>query len=427
VHDGDLVGYWLAGLDPDSPTRAHLGLYRVVDCGYHWDGNPEHAPNLTVPIIARVPNANTPAGLCYGSIWSIAATGGAEYAGYSFTLATSDPIVVDTTLLDFTAAAGYSPTIAHELLTGPQLTSERASQVTVVTSSTGEGDIDMEGFETIVGFPALSEMPAGRYKFEHEHVWLDMLYPGSPGSTTTLRWRILKEPGATELFVAESPPITSIAPVVMEFEYDDAGHSLSPTDRWVAIPSMHTDSTTPVVLYLSYGGPTWATRITVPFALTTSGAADGDHQHLARRDQDVASTEVTKADPCHPADAVGAGRLHRNIDTGVITAGILTLPDNASQCRVSLSSGTAQLLGITTTRFLDGDPIMIDFPNASVSNKVHLADRGDVSSYPSAAFLALQTAGGSALGGTISSPTTVWLWYDSARTCWRFDRKSSTS
>jgi hypothetical protein len=213
----------------------------------------------------------------------------------------------------------------------------------------------------------------------------------------------------------------------MEFECDDSGHSLSPTDRWVAIPSMHTDSTTPVVLYLSYGGATWATRITVPFALPISGSSDGDHQHLMRRDQDVASTDSVKADSCHPADAIGAGRLHRNIGVGVVSAGILTLPDEASQCRVALEEGTTSIIGITTTRFLDGDPIMIDFPNASPTNKAHFADRGDVTSFPTAAPLALSTAGGSALGFAISSPTTIWFWYDSVRAYFRFDRKSATS
>jgi hypothetical protein len=432
AQDGDFIGYWMPGLEPDSPSRTHLGLYKVIDCGHHVVPTPGHPETpmvvTTVPIIARTTSANTPAWLCRGSIWSIVATGGAEYAGYSFTLATEDTVVVDATLLDFTATAGYTPTVAHELLTGPQLTSEHASQNTVVTSATGIGDIDMEGFETIVGFPALAVLPAGRWGFAHEHIWLDMLYPGSPGSTTTLRWRILKEPGAIELFTAESSPITSIAPIAMSFEYDDVGHTLSPTDRLVAIPSLHTNSTTPVVLYLSYGGATWATRITVPFALPIAGASDGTHQHLAQRDQDVASTDPEKADPCHPADAVGAGRLHRNIGTGVVSSvGILTLPDDASQCRVLLSTDITQIRGIVTTRFLDGDPIMVDFPDASTSVKAHLVDRGDVSSFPDAAPIALQTAGGSASGAMLSSPTTVWLWYDLARTCWRFDRKSSTS
>jgi len=63
---------------------------------------------------------------------------------------------------------------------------------------------------------------------------------------------------------------------------------------------------------MTYGAP-WSTKITMPFAMSIAGASDGDHQHLIRRDQDVASADPVKADPCHPYNALGpAGRhFHR--------------------------------------------------------------------------------------------------------------------
>jgi hypothetical protein len=70
---------------------------------------------------------------------------------------------------------------------------------------------------------------------------------------------------------------------------------------------------------------------------------------------------------------------------------------------------------------------MVDFPDASSSHKVTLANMADVSSYPNASPMGLQSVGGVASGMEISGPTTVYFWFDQARTRWRFDRKTATT
>lgn len=366
VNDGDLVGYWLPGLASDSSTRAHLGLYKVLDCGHHWDGDYTHAPVNTVPMIARVTSANTPSGLCHNSVWSIEA-GGAAYAGYSFTMGTSDPIVVDTTLLDFTASAGYTPSDAYELLTGPQLASEHASNdVFNVSATMANGDADMDGFETIVGTPGLDAIPAGTWTFDNEMAWLDPAFPPSPGSVTTLRWRILnaQDPGPTELFYAESPPLILGSSAPLSFQYADSGHAISPTNTLVAIPRLHTTSTTPVNLILLVQSPSRLTRITVPFTLPIDGAIDGVHNHLTGRDKDVGSSDPTKTDPCHPACALGPGMMQIGCQALTTVAGCIPAPtSNTLLVTVAGDSyGEVQFMG--TTGLKSGTLFHLVFLNA---------------------------------------------------------------
>jgi hypothetical protein len=377
------------------------------------------------PIIRRVPTANTAATLT--GIKALIAGALAAHSGDVFTEgATISTINVTATTWSIGSDAGK-----YELLTSPQLISEGASnEIREWAWSMTAGDASgPNGFTSLLGVPGLDELPAGIWQFDNELVWIDPATPPSAGSTTTLRWRrlIVDATGVglvRELPYAESPPIISTTPAFLSYQYLGVLESSSPSYRLILIPELHTTSTTVVTLHLRYNSIGRGTRVLVPWKLDITGAATGRHNDESERDKDVASADPTNADPCHPADAIGAGRLHRNIGVGVVSAGILTMPSDASQCRVT---APANIVGITTTRFLDGDPIMVDFPDASGADRITIANMGDTSSFPTAAPIGLQSVGGVAGGMEISGPTTVYFWRDVARARWRFDRKAATT
>jgi hypothetical protein len=317
-------------------------------------------------------------------------------------------------------------------------------------------------------------------------------------------------------------------------EMHDVDVTCAPTDELAWQLKVDTNSTTPVTVVLTWQDPGRTTRLTVPFELPITGAATGRHNDLSGRgiggDKDVASTDPTKSDTCHPWSALGpAGRMHTKyggevspdgngcltmpsdvnncvvtgdgniigiatagwlpgdlialfftgqpllvnfsgdcpsgfsplvlgngrrrmprdtrllfrlsnssvvwnlesvipdgIDVGTISAGILTLPPGLRKCRVSVSAPTS-IVGIDALGIGDGDPIMIDFYNASTANRITLVNMADVSGFPDALPLGLQAAGSVAGGMEISGPTTVWFWIDWARERLRFDRKMATT
>lgn len=399
----------------DGGTSTHAGIYEVVDCGIHtpsggeWPGS---GPAVTTKaVIRRATDANTPAGLCHGMVVQV--TGGAsfQYNGDWFTLSTADPIVVDTTPIAFSHSGTAPAGDQHELLTGAQLTTEGASSAdadTVATASAG-GDGYLLAFETLAGTPGASAIPAAPWTFEHEAIWLD----ADLGGETVLRWEVYKDVGGVPalLFTAESPPIHNTTPAPLAYQFDGAPYAISPTDRLNAIGVVHTTSVTPVTLHLRYNSATRGTRIKTPFTFATPGTLD--HQLLVDRDPDVGAG----ASAAHPANSIGAGRLHRNIGTGSLAGGIITFPADANFCRVS---GVLTINGINATGFpMDGTPVAFFVADASPSNRVVIKHKASVSA-PALPFwlepLSGQTAGQQV---TLAAPSTVDAWLDLANSCVR--------
>jgi hypothetical protein len=132
-----------------------------------------------------------------------------------------------------------------------------------------------------------------------------------------------------------------------------------PTDELAWQLKTDTNSTTPVTIVLTWQDPGRTTRLTVPFELTISGASDGEHNHQHGRgiggDKDVASTDPTKSDTCHPWSALGpAGRMHTKLGvatlTGSGTTRKLVMPADCSV--VKLVPATSEVVyGIDRTGF----------------------------------------------------------------------------
>ena len=246
-----------------SGEAQYYGIYVVVFPG-----------DLTHPaIIQRAPDANTPATLCHGMTVQIDGPSNAEHNGDYFTLTTSDPIVVDTTALTFSVASSYTSTDSYELLTGPQLTSEGASNEPLVESwiaTSGTGDTGAtDFFTTIAGTPGLSSLPAGMWTANLPEVYVD---DDSTG-TTVVKVRITQDNGGvwTTLFDIVSPPL-SMSAVPMAPQYNQAADiAFSPTYKLVVQVMLSTTSPTPVRVFFRYSDPSHATWIQCPLALAMAG------------------------------------------------------------------------------------------------------------------------------------------------------------
>jgi hypothetical protein len=118
----------------------------------------------------------------------------------------------------------------------------------------------------------------------------------------------------------------------------------------------HTDSSVdPIFITLTLQAPNRPTFLEVPFQMSVTGVATGNHQQLSARDQDVASADPVKADPCHPYNALGpAGRHFHRVAAGAVASNILTFPADASTCVVTLTADLT-LDGIDATGFLPAD------------------------------------------------------------------------
>lgn len=350
--------YPIAGVG-DPNIASTLGIYEVFDPG----------SASTPAIIRRAPGENLPGDIYHGMVVKVLVGQFSDYPEF-FTLTTSDPITIDTTPLTWTVSSSYTSADSYKLLTGPQLAAEGASTDVLETSVTRVNGVAgfPESFETLVGTPALSSLPAGIWTFDNELVWLDPAFTPSPGSTTTLRWRILDDNGSSDpdLFIAESPPITTTIPLPLSFQYNDSGHPISQPDRLVGIPQINTTSTTPVKLWLRYSSPARLTRITVPFALPISGASDGVHNHTTGRDKDVGSSDPTKTDPCHPACALGDGLMQTGFQTATSAGGCIPAPDTTKGNTILVTAAADSyyvIQWIGTTGLKSGTKLTLIFMN----------------------------------------------------------------
>ena len=161
-----------------------------------------------------------------------------------------------------------------------------------------------------------------------------------------------------------------------------------------------------------YGGQTWYLATPPPIVLDSTnldwalGGSTGTtvHNSLSGRDVNFSSGG------CHPADALGPGRLHRNMGTASDVDGMVTMPSDASQAELGLS--IPYLAGIDPTGFSHGDPIAIFIGNATPTNPKTLQD-GVSSLTPPFLPLSLPTKAGVPQHITCKGPTLATFWYDS--------------
>ena len=166
----------------------------------------------------------------------------------------------------------------------------------------------------------------------------------------------------------------------------------------------------------NFAGQTWYLATPAPITLDSTnldwalGGSTGTTVHNSLSGRDVNYTDGG----CHPADAVGPGRLHRNMGTASDASGMVTMPSDASQAEIVLS--VPVLAGIDATGFSHGDPIAIFIGNATPTNPKTIEN--DVTCTAPFVPLSLPTKAGVQQNITCKGPTLATFWYD-ANGYWR--------
>jgi hypothetical protein len=131
----------------------------------------------------------------------------------------------------------------------------------------------------LVGTPGARRIPAGPWRFDTDGCWLDPTAAGDPGSVTTLGYKIFRIRGGTGevLFEVLSAQITAtaIAPLASITTLQPQ-YLIDVTDRFVLIPTIHTDSTTPVKLWLRSSGSALVTGVLIPMAIRNDATITTD-------------------------------------------------------------------------------------------------------------------------------------------------------
>jgi hypothetical protein len=265
----------------------------------------------------------------------------ARYGGQYFVSTTTGTIVLDTTPLEWSLVSSVTAPPAYKLLTGPQLSTEGASNTTqtVSVAATNQTFQFEPETATLLGTPGLSEIPAGPFTVTAR---LRVSAAAGAGYYNQFFYRFFLLHADDSLSAAfldvVSPPIDSTT--VRDYTFTgflSSPVTCSPTDRVVALPCFTTTSPTEITLYFTYQDPTRATRIVVPFV-----SAAG-------------STTV-------PAGAITPGRLHTAMGEATLINSCLSMPD-CNDCKV-FGDATGYFTGIATAGWAHGDHVYLSIHTA---------------------------------------------------------------
>lgn len=386
LQDGDIVYSW--DDVPYADEAAHFGPYEVVNCGYHyqqWPGAPEGVMGWvsSLPVIRRIPTANTPAGLCHGMTVYV------EEEGEYFTVDTADPIVVDTTELSVSRSSTWTSSAQKLALTAAQLVTEQASastqqsQALAVAGGAGKVYFDAS-FSTLANTPMAETIPAGMWRFWMKDVWAMSLGDGDITVGFDVHQLTGGTPGAL-IIDGESSPIGTY-PTDYDFQKELAADftTISPSDQFLIRPWAKNTGTGTVSVVFTYNDATRHTKIQGTFSIPTS-------------------TTV--------------GRYHWPIGVASIASGIVTVPTPYEQARVSSTGG--YIRAINTVDFMDGGMCVLFVTDASPGSPVIL-EHNSVSATGDNWPLGLPPLSGQSVGVNlpIKAPSHLWFMKDDVGHRW---------
>lgn len=250
-----------------SATRIAAGPYIIDDVGGHWEnfGTPEATYVDTYFRMHRDPDFSTSESFVKDMIFSVRA--GETYAGHGIELATANVVIGETEQV-WNDLSTVSWTDAYKLLkVREQSTQNLATDSSLRISATmANGSAALNaGFETLVGTPGVTAIPAGPWRFNVQVVGIS---GQSVGSTTLLGFQVYVDSAVNPrtLFEVLSEPITATRAqpgAIPEIVYVAPAITLEVADRLVLIPTIHTDSTSPVTMDLYYNNA-YMVRVFVP-------------------------------------------------------------------------------------------------------------------------------------------------------------------
>lgn len=200
---------------------------------------------------------------------------GATYGGNFLQLDTAN-VVLGATEQAWTDLESVTWTDSYKLLKVRELSTQTLSPDSSlrISATTVNGVTAFNaGFETLVGTPGVTSIPAGAWKFNTQVVGIS---GQSTGSTTLLGFQVYCDSATNPrtLFEALSEPITASRtyPVAIpEILYMAPAITLEAADRLVLIPRMHTTSTTEVTMDLYYNNA-YAVHVFIPRPAATTTA-----------------------------------------------------------------------------------------------------------------------------------------------------------
>lgn len=362
-----VLAYYQGDTSVTGDEEKLQGTWVVDSVGFEWQptyGHPgTHSGVMTYPRMHRAPGFTAGTSLPVGA--TLQAQTGNSWGTKFFTLNTT--AVIGTDPLAFTVTDTKTWADKLKLCTSPELTTEGVSldPQTVVGTLGGSASSDTT---ITIGNPfvaasafGITSIPAEPFQIDIASVYVAGLNYDSVLTVEAQLWEVTPD-GVSEVGAmiasGECTPLSNGTTTSIAFHATpSAVRSVSPTDKLMLLWTLHLKATSTqatITVRISYGAP-WGTKITVPWQMSVTGVASGDHQQLSRRDQDVASADAVKADPCHPYEALGpAGRHFHRVAAGTMVGTILTFPDDASSCAVTLAANLT-LDGIDATGFLPTD------------------------------------------------------------------------
>jgi hypothetical protein len=406
----DVGDRFYAANDGGSQSK-YSGIYEVLSQANGSSGQ---------TIIRRTSDANTPAALCAGMAVQI--TGSGVYHSGDYVVLDNTATVVDDTALTFTIGS-YSEAYTYDLLTSAQLATEQAptdtclSHAVGITSSEPAG-VDMTpDFGTLPGTPGLDVIPAGPFS-----VRVKYRRHSDADDTTQFELQLFQKhvgvaKEAAPFLSLWSPPLHDVVDTVIEWQgILAAALNVIPSDEIVATMRLHSDSADGVDVYWTWQNVERSTRVGTTWQNPVSGGGTNWHPDQLGRDQPNQ----------HPADAIGPGRLHRNMGVATFDTHLVTMPDDANQAEVTVGVSLT-IDGICKTGWTHGDSIALFVTNGTPANPVRLFSDTDMAAHPTFAPMMLESiAGTPASPMNLKGPTWCRFWYDGTADLWRQDGEFTT-
>ena len=263
--------FFVISQDGDLSGKPDQGPYVLDDPGGYWSGGGEPMFVSTYARMHRDPSFNQSENFVKDMVLRV--RNGTVYGGHYLQLAT-DNVVLGTTDMNWQdegASFTFSDTLA--LLRSDQIAEQNVSPDSdlALSCSATNGAEAFDGFETLVDTPGSTSIPAGPWKVYPPNCYIT---GGDVGSTTTLGFAFLQKKlsGDVSLFEILTANIDwneAAAHAPAPVAYNAPTYPLDDTDRLSLIPTIHTDSTTPVTMVIDYNGAN-AIRVEIPRAISTT-------------------------------------------------------------------------------------------------------------------------------------------------------------
>jgi hypothetical protein len=252
---------------PDNASyidQEKAGPYVVDDVGgYRGD---DLVFVATYARMHRAPGFNASAHFAKDMVVQVRA--GTAYGGHFLQLDTANVVLGTTEQVWTDIGTTFTRVDTYDLLRPDQFAGRNVSpdSFLVVSATRPSGSCPLSNsFATLVGTPNAARIPAGKHTIRAANVGLS---GGDVGAITTLGFKLFRS-GVTPatLYEVQTAALVDGYNEIPEMSYQAPEFPLVSTDLLVLIPTLHTNSTTPVTLTLAFNAA-YAITLRMPRAVT---------------------------------------------------------------------------------------------------------------------------------------------------------------